>query len=167
MADVEARAGDRRRRGAASQRSGPVGEEKRPSTEAILEGFAGPPKHRASASPTRECDRRGRARAGPGRSDPCGLGRRAHAHAIPRYSGSGSSIPRLILPAGSENTKISKGRRIYATPDRSWESGDSKSTRPRSSKGISKTLGALVTSRSASSRSSSLRRTATSNRSAH
>jgi hypothetical protein len=84
----------------------------------------------------------------------------------PRYSGSGSSIPRLILPAGSENTKISKGRRIYATPDRSWESGDSTSIPPRSSKGISKTLGAPVTSRSASSRSSSLRRTATSNRSA-
>lgn len=82
----------------------------------------------------------------------------------PRYSGSGSSIPRLILPEGRNDTPLPEAKTIYATPDRSWESGTSGKGTPSPSSAAGSTLGSRGAIRSSAPRSSALRGTSMSTR---
>ncbi len=75
----------------------------------------------------------------------------------PRWTGSGSSVPRLVLPEGRAKGSLPEGKTIYATPDRSWESGPAIRTRPRSSQHRATVLGAPTASRTSMSRTSGVR----------
>ena len=97
-------------------------------------------------------------RQAPTPSTPSGSWDDSHMQSrYPRLTGSSSSVPRLILPKGRSQGSLPEGRTIYATPDRSWESGPDVRTRPRTTRHRSTVLTAPATSRTSMARSSGVR----------